>query len=134
MSTLQTGVSIHCFSNFDPDVHVPLLAADLQRNLAAASLVAGEIAELQDDSATAAERYDGIVQFLEARTPPDCRWEIKPHGLGPAIRVPTDSKFLAASLAGLKRVFDRDPIDALGAFDGIPVLLEGESIQAEQVI
>jgi acetylornithine deacetylase/succinyl-diaminopimelate desuccinylase-like protein len=64
--------------------------------------------------------YDGLVAFLHERTPPDCRWEIKSHGLNPAVQVPTDSPFLAAALAGLESVYDR-PALLIGSGGSIPV-------------
>jgi acetylornithine deacetylase/succinyl-diaminopimelate desuccinylase-like protein len=63
---------------------------------------------------------DGVVRFFEERTPPDCRWEIKSHGLNPAIRVPTDSAHLKAAQAALKGTFDRDAI-LMGCGGSIPV-------------
>ena len=64
--------------------------------------------------------YDGLVAFLHERTPPDCRWEIESHGLSPAVRVPTDSSYLQATLAGLEAVFDRKPV-LIGCGGSIPV-------------
>ena len=62
-----------------------------------------------------------MVRFFEERTPPDCRWEIKSHGLNPAIRVPTDSAYLKAAQAALKSTFDRDAV-LMGCGGSIPVV------------
>jgi len=65
--------------------------------------------------------YDGIMAFLNERTPPDCRWEVKSHGLNPAIRVPTDSVYLKATQKALKNVFDREAV-LMGCGGSIPVV------------
>jgi len=65
--------------------------------------------------------YDGIMAFLNERTPPDCRWEVKSHGLNPAIRVPTDSVYLKAAQKALKSVFDREAV-LMGCGGSIPVV------------
>jgi acetylornithine deacetylase/succinyl-diaminopimelate desuccinylase-like protein len=65
--------------------------------------------------------HEGVVRFFEERTPPDCRWEFKSHGMNPAIRVPTDSPYLKAAQAALKNTFNRDAV--LGGCGGsIPVV------------
>ena len=64
---------------------------------------------------------DGVVKFLNDRTPPDCRWDITSHGINPAIRVPTESRFLEASLGALKRIYGRDPV-LMGCGGSIPVV------------
>ncbi len=63
----------------------------------------------------------GLKQFLDARTPPDGRWEIDNHGASPAMRVPTKSPYLTAALAGLKRAYDRDPV-LIGTGGSIPLV------------
>ena len=65
--------------------------------------------------------HTGLEQFLHERTPPDCRFEIKTHGLAPAIRVPTDSKFLQVSLDALKRVYGKEAV-LMGCGGSIPVV------------
>ena len=45
--------------------------------------------------------YDALKRFLNDRTPPDCRWDVRSHGMSPAIRVPTESPYLRAAMAGL---------------------------------
>lgn len=64
--------------------------------------------------------YDGLVEFLHDRTPTDCRWEITSHGRSPAVRVPTDSPYLEAALAGLESVYHR-PAVLIGCGGSIPV-------------
>ncbi|MHC5023489.1 MAG: dipeptidase [Planctomycetota bacterium] len=64
---------------------------------------------------------EGLEQFLEARTPPDGRWEIHRHGLSPAIRVPTESPYLEAAGLGLGDVYGRPPV-LIGCGGSIPVV------------
>ncbi|MHC4948326.1 MAG: dipeptidase [Planctomycetota bacterium] len=64
---------------------------------------------------------EGLQAFLEARTPPDCRWEIATHGANPAIRVPTESPWLEAAAAGLEDVYGRRPV-LMGCGGSIPVV------------
>jgi acetylornithine deacetylase/succinyl-diaminopimelate desuccinylase-like protein len=52
----------------------------------------------------------GLREFLDARTPPECHWEIEPHGLSPAIRLPADSPYLQAARRALEAVFQRPPL------------------------
>ncbi len=68
-----------------------------------------------------AKILEGIHRFLEERTPPDCRWQIEHHGMSPAIRVPTGSRFLRAVMAGLEDVYDRRPV-LIGSGGSIPVV------------
>lgn len=65
--------------------------------------------------------YDGIKAFLEARTPPDCRWEIHPHGMSPAIRVPGDSPFVKAAARGLGKVYANET-KLIGTGGSIPLV------------
>ena len=66
--------------------------------------------------------YDGIVKFMNERTPPDGRWEIsQPHGGSPAVRVPTTSPFLEATMRGLDATFGRKPV-LMGCGGSIPVV------------
>lgn len=65
--------------------------------------------------------YDGLVKFLNDRTPPDCRWEIHQHGMSPAIRVPTESKWLEAAMRALKKAFNKPPV-LLGCGGSIPLV------------
>lgn len=65
--------------------------------------------------------FDGLKRFLEQRTPADCRWEMHPHGMNPAIRVPTESPWLTAAMSGLRRAFDREAA-LIGTGGSIPVV------------
>lgn len=65
--------------------------------------------------------YEGMVAFLNERTPPDCRWEIHTHGMSPAIRVPTESPYLAAAKEGLAAVFNKQPM-LIGTGGSIPLV------------
>ncbi|MCP3905907.1 MAG: dipeptidase [Planctomycetes bacterium] len=71
----------------------------------------------QDPSAV----YDGLMRFLEERTPPGCRWEVTPFGMEPAIRVPTESRYLEAARAGLLAAFGKPPV-LIGSGGSIPVV------------
>ena len=63
----------------------------------------------------------GLREFLDARTPPDCRWEIATHGLSPAIRLPADSPYLQAASRALEAVFGRPPL-LVGMGGSIPAV------------
>jgi len=63
----------------------------------------------------------GIKGFLDARTPPDCRWEIKSFGGSPGIRVETDNRFMQAARKGLKDIYRRDAA-LIGCGGSIPVV------------
>ncbi|MHC4216988.1 MAG: M20/M25/M40 family metallo-hydrolase [Planctomycetota bacterium] len=65
--------------------------------------------------------HDNIVRFFERRTPPDCRWEIIPHGASPAVRVPTNSPHLEAALEALRTTWGRPPV-LMGCGGSIPVV------------
>jgi acetylornithine deacetylase/succinyl-diaminopimelate desuccinylase-like protein len=74
-----------------------------------------------------------LGKFLDARTPPDCRFEITTHGLSPAIRLPADSPFVAAATRALEAVFDRRPYligmgGSIPAVEAIKRLLGMESL------
>ena len=62
----------------------------------------------------------GLIDFLEQRTPPDCRWEIETHGCSPAVRVPTESPYLEATLAALADTYGRQAV-LMGCGGSIPV-------------
>ncbi len=69
-----------------------------------------------------AERvFAGLKNFLESRTPPDCRWEFKRFGASPGIRVETSSPYMTAARAGLKDVYRRDAV-LTGIGGSIPVV------------
>jgi acetylornithine deacetylase/succinyl-diaminopimelate desuccinylase-like protein len=63
----------------------------------------------------------GIRQFLDARTPPDFRWEIKVYGKSPAIRVPSESPYLQAAQGALYEVYQREPV-LMGCGGSIPAV------------
>jgi acetylornithine deacetylase/succinyl-diaminopimelate desuccinylase-like protein len=65
--------------------------------------------------------YKNLVKFLKARTPPDCRWEIHPHGINPPIRVPTESPWLEAAQRGLRQLFRKPPV-LIGTGGSIPLV------------
>lgn len=65
--------------------------------------------------------YEGLVEFFRTRTPPGGRWEITRHSACPAVRVPTDSPWLAAALRGLEATFQRPPV-LMGCGGSIPVV------------
>jgi acetylornithine deacetylase/succinyl-diaminopimelate desuccinylase-like protein len=64
---------------------------------------------------------EGLLAFLEQRTPPDCRWETRSFGNSGAIRVPTDSPYLAAAARGLEDVYGTRPV-LMGCGGSIPVV------------
>jgi acetylornithine deacetylase/succinyl-diaminopimelate desuccinylase-like protein len=63
----------------------------------------------------------GLKAFLDARTPPDFRWEIKVYGNSRAIRVPADSPFLQAAKGGLYEVYGREAV-LMGCGGSIPAV------------
>jgi len=63
----------------------------------------------------------GLREFLDARTPADCHWEIATHGLSPAIRLPADSPYLRAAKQALEAVFERPPL-MVGMGGSIPAV------------
>ncbi len=63
----------------------------------------------------------GLEDFLEARTPADCRFEITTHGRSPAIRLPADSPYVRAGAKALAAVYDRQPF-LIGMGGSIPAV------------
>lgn len=63
----------------------------------------------------------GFKKFLDDRTPPDGKWEIKTHGASPAIRVPTESPYLEAARKGLETVFNKKAV-LIGTGGSIPLV------------
>lgn len=63
----------------------------------------------------------GIKEFLDARTPPDARWEIKTFGNSPAIKVPVDSPHLQRAMTGLADIYGKPPV-LIGSGGSIPVV------------
>lgn len=64
--------------------------------------------------------YAGVKRFLEERTPPDARWEIRHYGKSAGVEVPADSPFLRATMAGLGDVYEKKPV-LIGTGGSIPV-------------
>lgn len=62
----------------------------------------------------------GWRTFLDTHTPPGCRTELTVHSAAPAIRIPTDSRYLQAARAALATVYDRDTA-LIGCGGSIPV-------------
>ena len=62
-----------------------------------------------------------LKNFLDARTPPDCRWEVQEFGLAPGLRVEIGNPFMRAARAGLKDIYRRDAVLA-GCGGSIPVV------------
>jgi acetylornithine deacetylase/succinyl-diaminopimelate desuccinylase-like protein len=52
----------------------------------------------------------GLREFLEARMPPDCRFELISHATAPALRIRVDSAYVDAARRALEAVFDRPPV------------------------
>lgn len=65
--------------------------------------------------------FDGLKQFLETRTPPDCRWEIITHGISPAIQVVSDSPYVKAATKGLDSIYSQGT-RLIGCGGSIPVV------------
>ncbi len=65
--------------------------------------------------------HDALIGFLETRTPEGYRWEFKNHGMNPAIRVPTESPYLEAAMAGLEETFKAKPV-LIGTGGSIPLV------------
>src|SRR3546814_2076714 len=63
----------------------------------------------------------GLKAFLDARTPPDGRWEIQTFGMSRAIRVPGDSPLLQAAMRGPARVYTTKPV-LIGCGGYLPVV------------
>jgi acetylornithine deacetylase/succinyl-diaminopimelate desuccinylase-like protein len=63
----------------------------------------------------------GLKSFLDARTPPDCRWRIERLGASPGILVPVDGGFMQAARAGLQEIY-RTPAAMIGGGGSIPVV------------
>jgi acetylornithine deacetylase/succinyl-diaminopimelate desuccinylase-like protein len=65
----------------------------------------------------------GLQKFFTDRTPPGCRFTFKTYGCSDAVRVPTDSPWLAAARAGLREAFGRQAV-LIGTGGSIPVVGE----------
>ena len=62
----------------------------------------------------------GLKRFFADRLPPDCTLEWLDHGTGPAVRVPTDSRYLQAARAAIVDAFGREPA-LIGSGGSIPI-------------
>ena len=63
----------------------------------------------------------GVKEFFAARVPDDCVFNIDWSEGSPAIRVPTDSQYLKAALAGLEQTYD-SKARLIGSGGSIPVV------------
>jgi acetylornithine deacetylase/succinyl-diaminopimelate desuccinylase-like protein len=63
----------------------------------------------------------GLREFLEARMPPDCRFELISHASAPALRMPMDSHYVEAARRALQAVFGRPPV-LIGMGGSIPAV------------
>jgi acetylornithine deacetylase/succinyl-diaminopimelate desuccinylase-like protein len=64
---------------------------------------------------------DGLQRFLDARTPPDCRWRIEKLGASAGTLVPIEGPFMRAARAGLEDIYGRKPA-MVGSGGSIPVV------------
>ena len=62
-----------------------------------------------------------LEHFLDAGIPAGCRFEIRAHGLSPAIRLPADSPYVRAGARALEAVFGRAPF-LIGMGGSIPAV------------
>jgi acetylornithine deacetylase/succinyl-diaminopimelate desuccinylase-like protein len=63
----------------------------------------------------------GFREFLAARTPAGCRFELTVHGTAAALRVPTDSSYVQAARRALEQVFPQPPV-LIGMGGSIPAV------------
>ncbi len=63
----------------------------------------------------------GLQDFLDARTPPDCKWSIQYFGASGGIHVPADGPLMQAARAGLEDIYGKPPA-MVGAGGSIPVV------------
>jgi acetylornithine deacetylase/succinyl-diaminopimelate desuccinylase-like protein len=63
----------------------------------------------------------GLREFLEARLPPDCRFDLISHAASPALRIPGDSPYVNAARRALEAVFPRPPV-LIGMGGSIPAV------------
>jgi acetylornithine deacetylase/succinyl-diaminopimelate desuccinylase-like protein len=63
----------------------------------------------------------GLKQFLDARTPPDCKWRVEQFGGSEGILVPADGPYMQAARAGLKDIFKKAAA-MVGCGGSIPVV------------
>ena len=63
----------------------------------------------------------GLREFLAARTPADCRFELSVHATAAALRIPTDSPYVQAARRALEQVFPQPPV-LIGMGGSIPAV------------
>ena len=63
----------------------------------------------------------GLREFLAARTPAGCRFELSVHATAAALRIPTDSTYVQAARRALERVFSQPPV-LIGMGGSIPAV------------
>ena len=68
-----------------------------------------------------AKIIQGLQQFLDARTPPDCKWRVEQFGGSEGILVPAEGPFMQAARAGLKDIY-RKQAALVGCGGSIPVV------------
>jgi len=68
-----------------------------------------------------AKIVQALKQFLDARTPPDCSWNITEFGGSGGILVPMEGPFMQAARAGLKDIYKK-PAAMVGCGGSIPVV------------
>jgi acetylornithine deacetylase/succinyl-diaminopimelate desuccinylase-like protein len=62
-----------------------------------------------------------LKNFLDARTPPNCRWDVRDFGQGPGFQVDTANPFMQAARAGLEEIYGKPPV-LVGCGGSIPVV------------
>jgi acetylornithine deacetylase/succinyl-diaminopimelate desuccinylase-like protein len=67
-----------------------------------------------------AKLLQGLKQFLDERTPPDCRWSIEQFAGSEGTLVPVDGPFMQAARAGLEDIFGKPPA-MVGCGGSIPI-------------
>ncbi len=68
-----------------------------------------------------AKIIQGLQQFLDARTPPDCKWRVEQFGGSEGILVPAEGPFMQAARAGLKDIYKKQAA-LVGCGGSIPVV------------
>jgi acetylornithine deacetylase/succinyl-diaminopimelate desuccinylase-like protein len=63
----------------------------------------------------------GLREFLTARTPAGCRFELTVHATATALRIPTDSPYVQAARRALEQVFPKPPV-LIGMGGSIPAV------------
>jgi len=86
---------------------------------------------------------EAFFAWLQERTPPGCRWELKDHGGGPPATTPTDSPHLKAASRALERAAGKTPaliktggsIPIVGLFGelGLDTVLMGFGLDDDRV-